>query len=102
MDMGFAILIMVALGFLAYFWPTELGPKADLSDTQFLPRPEWYYIPVFQYLKYWHGSTAVLGILAIHGMVGMLLVGLPVFDRTLVGRLCTAAGCVGSLDSHCP
>jgi len=86
MDMGFAILIIVALGFLAYLWPTELGPKADLSDTQFLPRPEWYYIPVFQYLKYWHGSTAVFGILAIPGIVGLLLVGLPFFDRSLERR----------------
>ncbi len=86
MDVGFAILIIVALGFLAYVWPTELGPKADLSDTQFLPRPEWYYIPVFQYLKYWHGSTAVLGILLIPGIVGLLLVGLPFFDRSLERR----------------
>ena len=86
MDVGFAMLIIVALGFLAYLWPTELGPKADLSDTQFLPRPEWYYIPVFQYLKYWHGSTAVLGILVIPGILGLLLVGLPFFDRGLERR----------------
>lgn len=86
MDMGFAMLIIVALGFLAYLWPTELGPKADPSDTQFLPRPEWYYVPVFQYLKYWHGSTALLGILVIPGIVGLLLVGLPFFDRSLERR----------------
>src|SRR6266536_4982800 len=86
MDMGFAVLIIVALGFVAYCWPTELGPKADPADTQFLPRPEWYYIPVFQYLKYWHGSTAVLGILVIPGILGFLLVGLPFFDRSLVRR----------------
>jgi ubiquinol-cytochrome c reductase cytochrome b subunit len=84
--MGFAMLIIVALGFLAYLWPTELGPKADPSDTQFLPRPEWYYIPVFQYLKYWHGSTAVLGILVIPGILGLLLVGLPFFDRGVERR----------------
>src|SRR2546429_8553452 len=29
MDMGFAMFIIVALGFLAYSWPAELGPKAD-------------------------------------------------------------------------
>lgn len=86
MDMGFAMLIIVALGFLAHFWPTELGPKADPSDTQFLPRPEWYYIPVFQYLKYWHGSTAVVGILIIPAIVGLLLVGLPFYDRSLERR----------------
>ncbi len=86
MDMGFATLIIVALGFLAYVWPTQLGPIADPADTQFLPRPEWYYIPIFQYLKYWHGSTAVIGILAIPGIVGLLLVGLPFFDRSLERR----------------
>jgi ubiquinol-cytochrome c reductase cytochrome b subunit len=86
MDMGFAMLIIVVLGFLAYSLPTELGPKADPSDTQFLPRPEWYYIPVFQYLKYWHGSTAVLGILVIPGVLGLLLVGLPFLDRSLERR----------------
>jgi len=86
MDMGFAVLIIVALGFLAYLRPSELGPKADPADTQFLPRPEWYYIPVFQYLKYWHGSTAVLGILVIPGILGLLLVGLPFFDRSLERR----------------
>jgi ubiquinol-cytochrome c reductase cytochrome b subunit len=86
MDMGFAMLIIVALGLLAYFWPTELGPKANPSDTQFLPRPEWYYIPVFQYLKYWHGSTSVLGILLIPAIVGLLLVGVPFFDRSVERR----------------
>jgi ubiquinol-cytochrome c reductase cytochrome b subunit len=86
MDMGFAMLIIVALGLLAYFWPTELGPKANPSDTQFLPRPEWYYIPVFQYLKYWHGSASVLGILLIPAIVGLLLVGVPFFDRSVERR----------------
>jgi len=86
MDMGFATLIIVALGVVAHLYPTELGPKADPADTQFLPRPEWYYIPVFQYLKYWHGSTSVLGILILPGIIGLLLVGLPFFDRSLERR----------------
>lgn len=86
MDMGFATLIIVALGLAAWLWPAELGPKADPADTQFLPRPEWYYIPAFQYLKYWHGSRSVIGILVIPGILGLLLVGLPFFDRGLERR----------------
>jgi ubiquinol-cytochrome c reductase cytochrome b subunit len=86
MDMGFALLIIVALGFFAWQLPTALGPKADPSDTVFLPRPEWYYIPVFQYLKYWKPSVAVLGILVIPGVLALLLVGLPFFDRSLERR----------------
>jgi ubiquinol-cytochrome c reductase cytochrome b subunit len=86
MDMGFALLIIVALGFCAWRLPVVLGPKADPSDTLFLPRPEWYYIPVFQYLKYWKPSVAVVGILLIPGILGLLLVGLPFFDRSLERR----------------
>jgi ubiquinol-cytochrome c reductase cytochrome b subunit len=86
MDMGFALLIVIFLGFLAWRIPAMLGPKADPSETVFLPRPEWYYIPVFQYLKYWKGWTSVVGILVIPGILGLLLVGLPFFDRSLERR----------------
>lgn len=86
MDMGFALLIIVFLGFLAWKVPAALGPKADPAETVFLPRPEWYYVPVFQYLKYWNASTSVLGILVIPGILGLLLVGLPFFDRSLERR----------------
>jgi mono/diheme cytochrome c family protein len=86
MDVGFALLIIVALAFLAWRLPTTLGPKADPSDTVFLPRPEWYYVPVFQYLKYWKPSIAVVGILIIPWIVALLLVGLPFFDRSLERR----------------
>ena len=85
-DMGVAMLIIVALGLCAYLWPAELEPKADPSDTQFLPRPDWYYIPAFQYLKYWHGSASVLGILILPAIIGLLLVGLPFYDRSLERR----------------
>jgi ubiquinol-cytochrome c reductase cytochrome b subunit len=86
MDMGFAMLIITILGLLAYFMPFELGPKADPADTQFLPRPEWYYLPMFQYLKYWSGPAAPIGILVIPGVLALLLVGLPFFDRSLERR----------------
>ncbi|HEV2717069.1 MAG TPA: c-type cytochrome, partial [Terriglobales bacterium] len=86
MDMGFALLIIIFLGFLAWRIPAMLGPKADPAETVFLPRPEWYYIPIFQYLKYWKASTSVIGILVIPGILGFLLIGLPFFDRSLERR----------------
>src|SRR5579863_992051 len=53
MDMALALLLMVGLGILSYFHPAGLGPIANPADTQFLPRPEWYYLPMFEWLKYW-------------------------------------------------
>lgn len=81
MDLGFALLIVVALGALALAVPAELGPEANPADTRFVPRPEWYYVPVFQWLKYWEGSLAVVGIVVIPAVLALLFAGLPFLDR---------------------
>jgi len=86
MDLGFALLLILALGLLAYLVPVELGPQADPSDTQYVPRPEWYYLPGFQWLKYWQGSRAFIGIIVIPLIVIGLFVGLPFIDRRLERR----------------
>src|SRR5437870_8703964 len=80
-DVAFAVLIIACLGLLAHYAPVELGPKANPVDTQYVPRPEWYYVPVFQWLKYWESGLAVLGILVIPAFVTLLLVALPFLDR---------------------
>jgi ubiquinol-cytochrome c reductase cytochrome b subunit len=86
MDLAFALLLIAALGILSYLVPMEVGPRADPADTQYLPRPEWYYLPVFEWLKYWPGSRAIIGIIVIPLIVIALFVGLPFFDRRLERR----------------
>ncbi len=81
LDVIFALLIIAGLGLLAHYVPMDLGPKANPADTQYVPRPEWYYIPVFQWLKYWAGAFAVVGILVIPGVIALLFVALPFLDR---------------------
>jgi ubiquinol-cytochrome c reductase cytochrome b subunit len=85
-DAVFAILIIVALAFLAHFAPFELGPQANPADTRYLPRPEWYYIPVFQWLKYWPGSLSFFGVVVIPGIVAFFFASLPFLDRRMERR----------------
>ncbi len=80
-DLAFALFIIACLGIIAFYAPMDLGPKANPADTQYLPRPEWYYLPVFQWLKYWRCSLAVVGILVIPGIVALVFLLLPFFDR---------------------
>jgi ubiquinol-cytochrome c reductase cytochrome b subunit len=80
-DVVFTAAIIVALAVLAWSYPAELGPRADPSDTDFLPRPEWYYVPMFEWLKYWTGPYSVVGILVIPGVVVLMLAALPFLDR---------------------
>jgi quinol-cytochrome oxidoreductase complex cytochrome b subunit len=86
MDLGFALLLIVALGFAAYFAPAALGPLANPADTHFLPRPEWYYRPLFEWLKIWQGKAEFFRIVIIPGIVVALFVGLPFLDRRLERR----------------
>ncbi|MBW4028758.1 MAG: c-type cytochrome [Acidobacteria bacterium] len=86
MDMAFALLLMIGLGVLAYFHPVELGPVANPADTQFLPRPEWYYLPMFEWLKFWEGPKVVFAIVVVPGILALLFFLLPFLDRKLERR----------------
>jgi ubiquinol-cytochrome c reductase cytochrome b subunit len=86
MDMAFALLIMIGLGILAYFHPVGLGPVADPANTQFLPRPEWYYLPFFEWLKFWEGPKVVFAVVVIPGILALLFFLLPFLDRSLERR----------------
>ncbi len=80
-DLTLALLLILILGGLAFFYPAALGPEANPADTQFLPRPEWYYRSLFQWLKYWHGGAVVIGIGVIPAIVALLFVLIPFLDR---------------------
>ena len=86
MDTIVALVMILILGSLAHFAPTELGPKANPADTQYVPRPEWYYLPIFQWLKYWRGPYAIFGIIVIPTITAALLVLVPFIDRRLERR----------------
>jgi ubiquinol-cytochrome c reductase cytochrome b subunit len=86
MDMTFALLLMVALGFFAYFHPEQLGPVADPSNTKFIPRPEWYYLPMFEWLKFWSGRLEVFAVVVIPGILALAFFLLPFLDRSLERR----------------
>ena len=86
MDMAFALLIMVGLGFLAYFHPVGLGPIANPADTHFLPRPEWYYLPMFEWLKFWEGPKVVFAVVVTPAVLAALFFLLPFLDRRLERR----------------
>jgi len=82
LDLAFVFLIMAVLGVLSIVRPYELGPAANPAHTQYLPRPEWYYRPMFQELKYFPGAFEIVGILVIPGIVIALLIAVPFIDRS--------------------
>jgi ubiquinol-cytochrome c reductase cytochrome b subunit len=86
MDLSLTALLIIGLGLLAFFTPMQLGPPANPSDAQYVPRPEWYYLPIFQWLKYWHGAASVIGVLIIPTVLAFGIVAVPFLDRSIERR----------------
>jgi ubiquinol-cytochrome c reductase cytochrome b subunit len=86
MDLSLTALLIVGLGVLCFFVPIQLGPPANPADAQYIPRPEWYYLPIFQWLKYWHGATSIIGVLVIPTILVLAVLALPFLDRNVERR----------------
>jgi ubiquinol-cytochrome c reductase cytochrome b subunit len=66
--------------------PMQLGPPANPADAQYIPRPEWYYLPIFQWLKYWHGAASLIGVLILPTVLAVAIIALPFLDRSIERR----------------
>lgn len=80
-DVTMALLVGALLAALAWKGAPALEPPADPSSSNYIPRPEWYFLGLFQLLKYFPGKLEVIGALVVPGVVMTLLAALPWLDR---------------------
>lgn len=80
-DITMAVLVGVVLVALAWYGAPELEPPADPAASDYVPRPEWYFLGLFQLLKYFPGRLEVIGALVVPALVMTLLALLPWLDR---------------------
>jgi ubiquinol-cytochrome c reductase cytochrome b subunit len=95
-DLSLTALLIGGLGAMAFFLAVPLGPAANPANAQYVPRPEWYYLPIFQWLKYWHGSAAVIGVLVIPMILVIAVIALPFLDRGVERRPWKRPGAMGA------
>ena len=76
---AFAVFILLVC--LAYFIGAPLEARANPADTTYTPRPEWYFLFLFQLLKYFPGKLEVVGVIVIPTLAILFLVSLPFLDR---------------------
>src|SRR5580692_281422 len=72
-----------------------LGNVADPTDLSYVPRPEWYFLFLFQFLKWFEGPLEVVGavILPTLAIVGLILV--PFIDRSRMRMVRQRTGAIG-------
>ena len=73
--------VFAAMLALAVAVRAPLDAVADPSDATYVPRPEWYFLSLFQLLKYFPGRFEPVATMAIPGVVVALLFLLPFIDR---------------------
>src|SRR5208337_3172171 len=75
-------LVLALVASLAWYFAPEVGEIADAAETSFNPRPEWYFLWLFQFLKYFPGNLEVLGAVVLPTVGFALLFALPLLDRS--------------------
>jgi ubiquinol-cytochrome c reductase cytochrome b subunit len=66
---------------LAVYGKAPLEAMANPADATYVPRPEWYFLGLFQMLKYFPGKLEPIGAIGIPTLVIALLFLLPFLDR---------------------
>ena len=83
-----AVFIVFAILFtLAVVARAPLGRLADPTDTTYIPRPEWYFLFLFQLLKYFQGPLEVFASVVLPGLAVGLLILVPFIDRGAMVRV---------------
>jgi quinol-cytochrome oxidoreductase complex cytochrome b subunit len=78
---AFEILIVLAL-----LDPPAIGRQIDFTK-QFQPRPEWYFLWLYQLVRYFPGKFAFVGAVLIPLTLAGLLLLMPYIDRGRKGRV---------------
>lgn len=95
------VLLLVVLGLVVHFdvgglfskeglpvehRGAELGAPSDPSEQYSAARPEWYFLFLFQLLKYFPGNLEIIGALIIPGVVMTILALMPFFGLSKFGH----------------
>ena len=74
--MAFLVLFIMAVAVRV-----PLEQLADPTDTSYTPRPEWYFLFLFQMLKLFEGPLEVVGSVVLPGLAVLVLILVPFIDR---------------------
>ncbi len=78
--------LAVTLWFIVNNHGAELGPPADPSDNFSAARPEWYFLFLYQFLKYFPGGTEAIGAIWIPGFLLLLIFLMPIIGKWRLGH----------------
>ena len=87
----------VVLVVLAVAVRVPLGQLADPTDTAFVPRPEWYFLFLFQTLKFSEGQLETVGTIILPTLAILVLFLMPFIDRGKAIRATRRTAAMGAV-----
>jgi ubiquinol-cytochrome c reductase cytochrome b subunit len=78
--------IAAVLSLVWHFRGAELTAPANPAEQYSAARPDWYFMALFQMLKYFPGERLIVGSLIIPGIVFLLLAFMPFLGRWRIGH----------------
>lgn len=93
----FVVLVCIEiLLIIALLYPQPIGRRIDFTRP-FQPLPEWYFLWIFQLVRYFPGKSAFVGTLGVPLLCLLSMFSIPYIDRGRNGRIkatITACGLV--------
>jgi len=81
------VIFGIVLALSVYFTP-ELGAPADGADNYAAARPEWYFLFLFQFLKFFKGHTGeVIGAIVVPTLILGFMFLMPLIGRSRAGHV---------------
>ncbi len=77
----------VLLFVLAVSAKVPLERLADPTDTSYIPKPDWYFLFLYELLKYFPGSLEIVGSVILPGLAVLGLFLIPFIDRAKLAQL---------------
>ncbi len=74
-----ALFTIEAVLLLAVLFPSDIGREIDFA-AQYSPRPEWYFLFLYQLTKYFPGAWTFVGAVLLPGLAFCVLLLAPFLD----------------------
>lgn len=79
-DLIVGVVVFAVIFGLALIKPVGVHPVADPTNTHFVPVPEWYFLPMYEALKFFPGNLEFVGVMIVPGILALALFFLPWID----------------------
>ncbi len=76
------LIFILVVVILSLVFPVGLGDPADPTDNLFIPKPEWYFMSLYELLKFFPGKFEVIATAIIPAGGILVLFLIPFLDKS--------------------